>query len=287
MDRSVLFTYVVAILGAFVLAASIGGVVLGAYAPIQHRYDLCGYPEMTVFGPGEAERIARPDAPFSPVRYEALSEPARTAFEGTLDSPTNEQEVEGKLEPREREAFLDGAIVIDDGRRYYVTITPHPCTSVSVLSLPLGLVGLAIGAVALLVPVLRRRRTGAGVATDGRVSGASGGTRSVLGPFRDGPYGGAALLGSFGAATIVSLVPWVGPLLGGSIVGSVAPTIKRATIRGGYLGAIVAVVLLADAAFAGVLGLYDRGLFVYAYPLSPLVLAPIGAAVTRRLTRHL
>lgn len=298
MDRTYLFTYIVPLVGAFVLAAGIGGAVLGSYAPVQSSFGLCGAPEMAVFAPGEASRItASGGFEFQRFGYEQLSEPARSAFEEALRSPTNKHGVEGTLPPDERDAFLlSGAIVVYEGTSYYTAITPHPCVSVAPLLLPISLLALGLGSAGMLTPIVWRRRIGRPLH-----GGDTDNVRSVLAMFRDGPYSGLALLGSFGAASLVSLVPLIGPLLGGSIVGAVAPTIRRAAVLGAYLGAFVVAILAASTALGvlpSTLAIIPRVLasFVpFVGPLSPVVVAgvvvcapfvltPVAAAATRRAT---
>lgn len=294
MDRTYLFTYIVPVIGAFVLAAGIGGAVLGAYAPLQQSYDLCGDSELTVFPPDETGPVAGENDLFTTFAFEELSEEERRAVREAIAEPTNEAELPGDTE--HAEAFAVGAIVHYRGVDYYVTTVAHECTTVDPLVLPLSLVGLLVGTAGMLTPIVWRRRIGRPLH-----GGDTGGERSALAMFRDGPYEGVGLLGSFGAATLVSIVPIIGPLIGGSIVGAVAPTTKRAGILGGYLGTLVAGILAASTAFGvlpATLALLARAIvaavpFVGVNPLAvaivvvvaPLVLAPIAAIVTRRATR--
>ena len=299
MDRNYLFTYIVPLIGAFVLAAGIGGAVLGTYSPVQNTFGLCGSPDITVFGPGESPQITSSGGfEFPQFAYEELSEPARSAFEEALRSPTNRHGVEGNLPPDEREALLTGSVVIYEGTEYYAAITPHPCVNVAPLLLPASLLALLLGGVGMLAPIAWRRRVGRPLH-----GGDSGNVRSALALFREGPYEGAGLVGSFGAASVVGLVPLIGPALGGSIVGAVAPTTRRAAVLGTYLGALLTGILAASTAFGvlpDTLAILAR-LLVAVVPsitpsplavtavvvVTPLVLAPISAVATRFGTRSL
>lgn len=309
MDRNYLFTYIVPLIGAFVLAAGIGGAVLGSYAPVQGTFGLCGSPEMTVFGPGEASRITTSGGfEFPEFAYEELSDPAREAFDGALASPLNEHGVEGDLPPGEREAFSTGlpafegsqygagAVVIYEGAKYFVTTTPHPCVRVAPLLLPASLLALLVGGIGMLTPIAWRRQVGRPLH-----GGDTGNVRDALTLFRDGPYEGVGLVGAFGAASVVGLVPFIGPVLGGSLVGAVAPTAKRAAVLGTYLGALLTGILAASTAFGvlpDTLAILAR-LLVAVVPsitpsllavtavvvVAPLVLAPVSAVATRFGTR--
>jgi hypothetical protein len=299
VDRTYLFTYIVPLIGVFVLAAGIGGAVLGSYAPVQNTFGLCGAPEMTVFASGETTRVTSPGGfEYPQFRYEELSEPARSAFEEALESPTNKHGVEGDLPPDEREALLaSGGVITYEGMEYYTALTAHPCVNVAPLLLPVSFLALALGAAGMLTPIVWRRRIGRPLH-----GGDTGNVRSALAPFRDGPYQGIGGGGSFGAASLVSLVPLSGPLLGGSSVGAVAPTTRRAAVLGTYLGALitgvlaVAAVLLPPAfvfvppsiiALLPFAGFVNPLLVTIAVIVAPLPFAPVSAAVTRRATRSL
>jgi len=294
VDRTYLFTYIVPVVGAFVLAAGIGGTVLGAYAPLQTEAGLCGESELTVFPPGDSDPVTGEGDLFPTFAFGDLSEAERHAVREAIASPNNVAELERDTE--HADAFASGAVVRYRGSEYYVATTLHDCTNVDPLVFPLSLLGLLVGTVGMLTPIAWRRRIGRPLH-----GGDTGGERSALAMFRDGSYAGIGLLGSFGAAVPISIVPLIGPLLGGSIVGAVAPTTKRAAVLGTYLGVLVTGILAASTVFgvlpdtlailsrlvvAVVPGLDPSPLVVtWAVVLAPLVLAPIAAAATRWGTR--
>lgn len=304
MDRTYLFTYIVPVIGAFVLAAGIGGAVLGAYAPLQQNAGLCGESELTVFPPGEGgPNPTVSDSDVFPVfTFDDLSAEEQQAFREAVASPGNAAEISGDTEHAGAfgvgaTGIEDGAVVRYQGAEYFVASVPHECTNVAPLVFPLSLVGILLGTVGMLTPIAWRRRISRPLH-----GGDTGNVRSALAMFRDGPYEGIGLLGSFGAATLVSIVPLVGPLLGGSIVGAVAPTTRRAAVLGAYLGALVTGILAVSTAFGvlpNTLALVPRVLASFipiVGPLSPftvaavvvvtpLVLAPLSAAATRWGTR--
>jgi hypothetical protein len=304
VDRTYLFTYVVPTIAAFVLAAGIGGAVLGAYAPLQQNTGLCGESEFTVFPPGEGgpSPTVADSGVFPVFGFDELSEEEKRAFREALASPINAAEISGETE--HAGAFgtgvesgtgaddaEDGAVVRYEGEAYFVASVPHDCTNVAPLILPLSLVGLLVGTAGMLTPIVWRRRIGR------PLHGGDSPTRSALSMFRDGPYEGIGLVGSFGAGAVVSIIPLIGPLLGGSIVGVVAPSTRRAAVLGTYLGVLVAGILAVSTAFGilpDTLAILAR-LIVSVVPaltpsplviaavvvLAPVVLAPIAAAATR------
>ena len=296
VDRTYLLTYIVPVIGAFVLAAGIGGTVLGAYAPLQQDSGLCGESELTVFPPGDSGPVTGGNAPFATFAFGQLSTEEQHAFREAVESPNNVAEMAGETE--HAEAFESGAIVRYQGSEYYVATMPHECTNVDPLVFPLSLVGLLVGTAGMLTPIAWRRRIGRPLH-----GGDTGGERSALAMFRDGPYEGLGLLGSFGAAIPIAIIPFIGPLLGGSIVGAVAPTTKRAAVLGTYLGVLVAGILAASTAFGVLpttLAILSRLLVSFipivdpnpvvvaaVVTIAPVVLAPLSAVATRWGTRSL
>ena len=296
MDRTYLFTYIVPVIGAFVLAAGIGGAVLGAYAPLQQDSGLCGESELTVFPPDETGPVTGGSDVFATFAFSELSPEEQRGFREALRSANDAAEISSDTE--HADSFRTGAVVRYRGGEYYVATTLHECTNVDPLVLPLSLLGLVVGTIGMLAPIAWRRRIDRPLH-----GGDTGGERSALAMFRDGPYEGIGLLGSFGAATLVSIVPLIGPLLGGSLVGAVAPTTRRAAVLGTYLGALVTGILAASTAFGvlpDTLAILAR-LIVAVVPslapsplavtavvvVAPLVLAPLSAVATRWGTRSL
>ena len=294
MDRTYLFTYIVPVIGAFVLAAGIGGAVLGAYAPLQQDSGLCGESELTVFPPGDTGPVTGGSDVFSTFAFGELTPEEQRGFREALRSVNNAAEIPSDTE--HAESFRTGAVVSYQGNEYYVATTLHECTNVDPLVLPLSFLGLVLGTIGMLTPIAWRRRIGRPLH-----GGDTGGERSALAMFRDGPYEGIGLLGSFGAAVPISIVPLIGPLLGGSIVGAVAPTTKRAAVLGIYLGVLVAGILALSTAVGvlpNTLAILSRVIVslvpaVSPTPLAvtavvtiaPLVLAPLSAVATRWGTR--
>ena len=150
--------YAVSFIGVIVLSASIGGVVVGTYATFQEDFGLCGNPILTVESPESFEALAAEDEVpnLTRLEYEELTPDEQRGFRRALNAVNNEAEVEGNIE--HLPAFRNGAIVTYRGEEYYVAVgSLNECVPVDVLSLPLSIVGMLVGAGLYVAPGLWKR----------------------------------------------------------------------------------------------------------------------------------
>lgn len=150
--------YAVSFVGVLVISASLGGVVIGAYAPFQDDFGLCGSPILEVSPPMATEEMVAGDEPpdFPRLEYGELTPDEQQAFRAALDSVNNEQEVEGDIE--HLTTFRNGAVVTYQGEEHYVTVSSlNRCVPMGAFSLPLNIAGLVVGAGLYVAPGLWRR----------------------------------------------------------------------------------------------------------------------------------
>lgn len=150
--------YAVSFVGIVVLAASLGGGVLGAYATFQEDAGLCGDPIVDVTPPEKTAELAAGDAqPTLPqLDYAELTPDERRGFREAVASANNDAKIEGDAE--HLDAFRTGALVEYRGEKYYASISSmNDCVAVDALTLPLSIAGLVVGAAIVVAPGLWRR----------------------------------------------------------------------------------------------------------------------------------
>lgn len=157
-DRSLLFTYVVPLVGVLLLAVGIAAAVPGVYAHIQEDITTCGAPTIAVETPEETEQRfgEGPDANLPEFEFAALSPAERAAFREALAHPLHEARVDGAF-PHHPE-FVNGTLVTYEGERYYTTVVAeNPCFEAHPLQFPLGAFATALGIIGILAPPGYRR----------------------------------------------------------------------------------------------------------------------------------
>jgi hypothetical protein len=150
--------YAVSFVGVLVLSASIGGVVVGAYAAVQEDLGLCGNPILEVRSSEDTDALVAGDAAPNPpqLEYEELTPAEQRGFREALNSVNNEEEVEGNVE--HLTTFRNGALVTYRGEEHYVAVSSfNKCVPFDALSVPLSIVGLIVGAGLYVAPGLWRR----------------------------------------------------------------------------------------------------------------------------------
>ena len=156
-DESILFTYVAPFVGVLLVAVGIGGAVPGGYAIIQEDITTCDEPTVAVEGPEETAQRFNETAPNLPrIQYGTLSAAEQTAFEEALADPIGEARVAGEFP--NGDTFRNGAIVVRDGERHYVTVVAeNPCFIAPELQFPLGVFAIIFGVVGILSPPIYRK----------------------------------------------------------------------------------------------------------------------------------
>jgi hypothetical protein len=142
--------FVARLLGVVLFAAGIGGVVLGAYAPVQGEIGSCGGAILQVTEADTGENAA------DGLDFAALSPAEQRAFEAARRSTSEQALIEGPA--ADAPAFEAGTVVVYEGERYYAAIAARQeCVSVSALAVALSIGAVALGAVVFVVPGLWRR----------------------------------------------------------------------------------------------------------------------------------
>lgn len=145
-DDSALFTFVLPLLGAVLLALGIAGGVVGGWSLAQPVLG-CGNPSIGVDSPEETDAMLDDDGPdLERIDYEDLSEAEQRAFDRAVEGVHGEATVTGEFE--NREALERGVVVTRNGTDRYVTIVAtNECTEIDPLVFPLGLTFIFLGVV--------------------------------------------------------------------------------------------------------------------------------------------
>lgn len=142
-EDSALFTFVLPLLGAVLLALGIAGVIVGGWSFLQPALG-CGNPTIGVDSPEETGAMLEDRANIERIDYEDLSEAERRAVDEAIESVHGDATVQGELE--NHEALERGVVVTRNGTDRYVTIVAaNECTEIDPLVFPLGLTSLFLG----------------------------------------------------------------------------------------------------------------------------------------------
>lgn len=155
--ESPLFGYAVPLVGVVLVAVGIGAAVTGGYAALERPGETCGNPTVAVESPERSQRyVDNPRLDLVRLAFEDLAPAERAAFREALSAPVGEAEVRGAF-PNAR-AFTNGTLVAYRGRRYYATVVAeNTCFVAPPLQLPLGLLALGLGTIAVLTPPVYRK----------------------------------------------------------------------------------------------------------------------------------
>jgi hypothetical protein len=292
MDRSRIFGYGLPIVGVLLLSITIGGAVLGSYAAIQEDTGHCGNPLIHVTPPEQIGPLSGTSAEgpgYVVLDFQDLTPNEQHAFRTAL----NETDTIGKADAtlHHLSEFENGAIVIYQGDRYYVTLHgENTCIGVAPFVLPVSIIGMVIGTGMVLAPPLWSllstpgQRNPLDEITDPRIV------------FLGGLYGDFWVFLAFNVAVILGLLHWVGMLIGAALLGLTTSTTERAAVLGVYLGCIVTITFsvydYVISTLVGVPSLYPGGAFsifstTMNYPdfVTAIPLAVFAAVVIRVVTR--
>lgn len=156
-DDSIVVVYVAPFLGTLLLTVGIAAGVMGGYTVVQQEFDLCGDPTIEVADANTTAQYEGQGAPSTPrIPVEELTPAERRAFHEALEAPSGEAEIDGEV--AHLDAFSEGAIVTyEDGSRYVTLVSLNRCLVVPPLLLPLGIVSMFVGVVAIATPPIYRR----------------------------------------------------------------------------------------------------------------------------------
>lgn len=105
-------------------------------------------------------------------------------------------------------------------------------------------------------------------------------TPAGLTELREGDRADLLLAGAFVVGLVVGSVHWVGLVIGGVLVGLVAPSLRRAFLYGLYLGGAVLVVFVCWLLLVGTFGKWaGMGQLTLLSVVSGLALPTLGAGV--------
>ncbi|MEF8776720.1 MAG: hypothetical protein V5A43_09505 [Haloarculaceae archaeon] len=104
-------------------------------------------------------------------------------------------------------------------------------------------------------------------------------------PLRHGRHAESAFLLAVVVGLVASAVHWAGLVLGGALVGFVAPTLRRSLVTGLFFGFTVFVAFLVYLLVVGAASKYAAmGMLLYLSVAIAVLLPPIAALAVRGLT---
>lgn len=109
--------------------------------------------------------------------------------------------------------------------------------------------------------------------------------RRIADPLRHGRYAESAFLVAVVVGLVASAVHWAGLVLGGALVGVVAPTLRRSLVTGLFFGFTVFVAFLVYLLVVGGASKYvSMGMLFYLSAAIAFLLPVVAAVASRGLT---
>jgi hypothetical protein len=291
MDKSRILGYGLPIVGVLLLSVSIGGVVLGSYAAIQEDTGRCGNPLIHITPPEQTGPLSgsSTEGPgYVVLDFQDLTPNEQRAFREGLNKADNIGKAEDTL--YHLSEFENGAIVIYEGDRYYVTLHgENTCIGIAPFVLPLSILGALVGFGMVVTPPIwsllstPNHQNPLDEITDPRIVFLGG-------------RGDFWVFVAFNIAIILGLLHWIGLLIGAALVGLTTSTTERAAVLSVYLGCIVTILFsiydYVISTLVGVPSVYPGGAFsilsmTMSYPsfVTAIPLAVFAAVVIRIVTR--